>query len=80
MLPFTHFGVLAIDEVVARVEVRILRYVLAIGAGAGRDPCRLQSIDDVSDLPRRRLRTDYCFEVVFVLLARRERRESRIIS
>src|SRR5580704_3184997 len=80
MLPFTHFGVIAIDEVVARVEVRILGDVLAIGAGAGRDPSRLQSIDDIRDLARRRPRTDYCFEVVFVLLARGERLESRIIS
>src|SRR5271154_3366565 len=80
MLPFTHFGVIAIDEVFARVEVRILGYVLTIGAGASRDPCRLQGIDYVSDLARRRPRTEDCFEGVFVLLAHRERRESGVIS
>src|ERR1700735_227842 len=64
----------------SRAGVRILRYVLAIGAATSRDPRRLQSIDYISDLARRCPRTDYCFEVVFVLFACRERRESRVIS
>ena len=68
MLPFAHFGMLAIDEVFALRKMRILRHVLAIGASSRRDSGRLQSRHDIRDFALRRPLTDYRFECIFILL------------
>src|SRR5258708_2591820 len=80
MLPLTHFRMLAINEVLALAQMRILRYVLAVRARRRCDARLLQLRDYVGDAPARSPFGDYRLERVFILLARRERLEARVIG
>ena len=65
----TDLGMLKLNPVLSRGEIRIVVEILVVGTGARSDACGLKGIDDVDYAPLRGPLSDDRFERIFVSLA-----------